>query len=135
VRLTISSEQSSRIAHCGLLQPTAENAGGNLAVLDGKIASAPHSSSTVFGCEESGGFIEAVDFAIALLPWHWEQPGILRLTMGEGKRTFDRRTQGIFVYSIGGRSRSTPVNYCSNRNIQASLGDILVDGIVGKTRE
>jgi hypothetical protein len=55
--------------------------------------------------------------------------------MSEGKRSFNRRAQGIFVHSIGGRSRSPAVNYCSNRDIQASLGDILVDGIVGKSRE
>jgi hypothetical protein len=60
---------------------------------------------------------------------------ILRLAVREGKRCFNRREERIFVDSIRGGARGTTVDNGPNRNIQPAFCDVLVYGVVGKTRE
>ncbi len=55
--------------------------------------------------------------------------------MGEGEGGFDRGPKRIFVDAIRGSPRGAAIDYRSNGNIQAALGDVLVNGIVGKARE
>ena len=81
VRFAVGGEQSARIAEGGLLQAAGENAGGDLAVLDGKIASAADGAGAFFGSEGGSVFCEAIYFAIALLAGERKQMRIFWLAV------------------------------------------------------
>src|SRR5579859_491481 len=86
----IRREQSARIAQGGLLQAACEDAGGNLAVLNGEIASAADGAGAIFRRERGGIFPEAIHLAIALFAGQRKKMRILWLAVREGKRRFNR---------------------------------------------
>jgi len=118
-----------------LLQAAGENSGSHLAVLDGQIASAADGAGTVFWRERGSVLHEAIHFAITLLGWHGEQMWIFGLAVREGKRRLNRGAKGVFVDAIRSGARGAAIDYSTDRNIQAALGDVLVDGVVGEARE
>ena len=51
------------------------------------------------------------------------------------KGGFDGGAEGVFVDAIGGGTCGAVVDDGSNGNIEAALGDVLVDGVVGEAGE
>src|SRR6266566_1119608 len=135
VRFAMSGKEAARIRQGGLALAVREDSGGNLAFLDGQIAGAANGAGPIFGREGSGLFDEAVYVAIALLAGHWQETRVLRQTVREGERSFDGGAERVFVDSIRGGARGAAVGDRANRNRQAVLGDVLVNGIVGETRQ
>ena len=78
-------------------------------------------------------FDEAVYPAIAQLARYRQEVGDFRLAVREGERGFDRGAERVFVEAIRRGARRSPVGDGANRNREAVLGDVLVDGVVGKT--
>ncbi len=60
---------------------------------------------------------------------------IFGLAVGEGQRGFDGGAEGVFVDAIGGGACGAMVDDGSNGNVEAALGDVLVDGVVGEAGE
>ena len=131
----IGGEEAAGIADGGLALAAGENAGGDLAFFDGKIAGPADGAGALFGGEGGGLFDEAVDAAIALLPGQGRGRGIFRLAVREGKRSFDGGAKRIFVDAIGGGAGGAAIDNGANGNGEAMLGDVLVDGVVGEARQ
>jgi hypothetical protein len=60
---------------------------------------------------------------------------VFGLAVREGKRRINGGAKGVFVDAIRCGARGAAIDYCTDRNIQAALGDVLVDGVVGEARE
>ena len=60
---------------------------------------------------------------------------VFRLAVGKGERGFDGGAKRIFVNAVRGHAGGAAVHHGANGHIQAPLGNVLVDGVVGKARE
>src|SRR6266436_3019974 len=135
VRFAISGKEAARISQSGLALAVRVDSGGDLTVLDSQIASATDRAGSLFRGESSGWFDETVYAAIVLLSGHGQETRILRLAAGQGERSFDRRTEGVFVNAVGGGAGGAAIGDGANRNGQTMLGNVLVNGIVGETAQ
>ena len=104
-------------------------------MLYGKIASAADGAGAIFGRERSGIFDKAIHFAIALFAGQRKQMRIFGLAVREGQGSIDRGAERIFVDAIRGGTRGAAVDDGANRNIQAALGNVLMDSVVGEARQ
>src|SRR4029077_10922014 len=95
----------------------------------------PDGHGSLFGGESGGGVDETVYGTIALLSGHGEQARVFWLAVGEGERGLNGGAEGIFVDAIRGSARGAAVRHRSNRNRQAVLRDVLMNAVVGETRQ
>ena len=82
-----------------------------------------------------GSRMEAAHQAILLFARHWQQSRIFRLMRSQGKAIVDRRAQSVFVDPICCDAGGASIGSRSNRHHQPLLGNVLVDGVVGKSRQ
>ncbi len=135
VRFAVRRKKAPRIAQGGLALAVRIDSGGNLAFLDGQVTGPPDGEGSLFGGENGGRFDEPVYTTIALPSGHWQKARVLRLGVRKGERSFDRGAERVFINAIRGSARGAPVHDCANRNGQPVLGHVLVDGVVGETRQ
>ena len=135
VRFTIGRKKASRISHYGLALAIRIDSGGNLAFLNGQIAGMPDGPGSFFSGEGGGLFDETVHGAITLFSWHRQKARILRLAVCKRERNFDRGAKRVFMNAIGCGARSAAVDDRANRHRQPVLGNVLMDGVVGETRQ
>src|SRR5438309_1324296 len=133
VRFAIGGKEAARICQGGLTLAVREDSGGDLTLLDGQVTGAANGTGSIFSGERGRLFDETVYAAIALLARHRQEVGDFRLAVREGERGFDRGAERVFVEAIRRGARGSPVGDGANRNREAVLGDILVDGVVSKT--
>jgi len=60
---------------------------------------------------------------------------IFWLAVRQGQGSLDGGAEGVFVDAICGGAGGAAVDYGSNGNVEAALGDVLVDGVVGEAGE
>ena len=80
-------------------------------------------------------FDESFHGAITLSSGHRKEARVLWLAARKRERGFDRGAEGVFINTIRGRARGSAINDGANRNRQPVLGDVLVNGVVGETRQ
>src|SRR5258708_5159301 len=131
-RFAIGDKEATGISESRLALAVRVDSGGNLAILDGQIAGAVDRAGAVFRGESSSRLDETAYAATALFRQHGKETRILRLAVREGARSFDRSAKGVFVNAISGGARVAAIGDGANRNRQAMLGDVLLNGVVGE---
>ena len=131
----IGREQAQRIPQSRLPLAARKDPSSNLTFLDRQITGTPDYVGSVFSGERGSRFDKPPHTAIALLPGHWQEAGVLRLAAGQRERSFDRGAQRVLIDAVGGGARGAAVNNGTNRNRQPMLSDVLMNAIVGETRQ
>ena len=90
------------------------DSGGDLALLDRVVTRAADGAGALFRGKSGGGFKEAIDGAVTLLFWHRKKARIFGLTVREGKRSFDRGAERVFLDSIGGGASGAAIGDSAN---------------------
>src|ERR1700740_1811176 len=89
----------------------------------------------MFRCEASRLLNEAADRAGALLSWHRQQTRIFGLTVGQRNGCLDSGAQGVLINAIRGGARGAAVCNRANGDAETVFGHVLVNAVVGETRE
>ena len=135
MRFAIRGKKASRIAQSGLALPVRIDSSGDLAFLEGQVTGTPDGPGTLFGVESGSQFNEPFHGAITLSSGHREEARVLWLAARKRERGFDRGADRVFINAIGRGASGSAVNDRANRNRQAMLGDVLVNSVVGETRQ
>ena len=115
--------------------PVRINSGGDLAFLDGQITGPPDRLGPLFSGDGGRLFNEALHRTITLSSGHREDARVLWLAARKREGGFDRGAKRVFINAIRGGARGSAIDDRANRNRQPVLGDVLVNGVVGETRQ
>jgi hypothetical protein len=132
---SVCGEKAARIADNGLTLSAREDTSGNLSLLDSKVACRPNCPRAIFGGEGCGVFYKAIHLTILLLSRHGKKARILWLALRKREGCFNRCAKGVLVNAIGRGARRAAVHNSANGNYKAMLGDVLMNPVVGKTRQ
>jgi hypothetical protein len=135
MRLAVRRQKAARIADYGLILPASENTGGNLALFDGEVAGRTNCAGSLVGGENGTLFYESAHATVALFPRHVKKVRIFRLAVCQREGCLDGATEGILVGAIGRGARRAGIHNTANRNCEAMLSDVLMNAVVGKTRQ
>src|SRR6266478_9212073 len=102
MRLVVGREKAARIADRRLTLAAGENAGSNLALLDGEVAGQANCAGSLVGCESCSIFCEAIHARVALFAGHGKKAGIFRLAVCQREGGLDRAAKRVSVGTIGG---------------------------------
>jgi hypothetical protein len=132
---SVCGEKAAGIADNGLTLSAREDTSGNLSLLDSKVACRPNCPRAIFGGEGCGVFYKAIHLTILLLSRQGKKARILWLALRKRKGCFNRCAKGVLVNAIGRGARRAAVHNSANGNYKAMLGDVLMNPVVGKTRQ
>ncbi len=135
VRFAIRRKSAAGIAQSRLALAVRIDSGSDLTLLDCQVTGTPDRPGSLFRGESGGLIDKTFHAAIALLSGHWQEARILRLAVGKRERRFDRGAERVFIDAIGRGARGSAVNDRADGNRQPMLGDVLVNGVVGETRQ
>ena len=135
MRFAIGCKKASRIAQCGLALAVRIDSCGDLAFLDSRVTGTLDRKGSLFSGERGGVLDEPVHGAITLSSRHRQEPRIFRLAVRERERSFGRGAERVFINAIRGGARSAAVDDGADGNRQPVFGDVLVNGVVGETRQ
>ncbi len=134
-RLAVRREQAARIGDRRLRHARGENPGGGLLVLFGHFRDARDGAGAIGGRGVGRIFKIARYLAVFLRSGHRQQVGIARLAARQRFRGVHDAAQRLVVGLVRGRARRAAVEHGAHGNGQRLLGDVLMNRVVGKSRQ